>query len=349
MAQRWAFLVGINRYTDPNFGTLKFCVNDVLAIANILQQVGYEVVCLHDELERDSHLFPTRDNVEAQLKQLCHQVQSDDLLWVHFACHGTRVEREVNKKEPVLITRDTRQDLLETRAISLAEVEKFMRDSQARQLVLTLDACHSGVELGRDLTDPEFIRNVYELAEGFALIAASTAQQKAFEWQEKQHGVFTYYLLQGLSGKGDFSGKNFVTVDNLKLYVLGELRRWNIQNSLTQEPTARTEGLGDIILADYRCYPKPAEIKMEASVSSVTSGNQPKSRDDSTRSGLSKTAALQKQMLEEQLVSLSEEYAVVNKQMNSERDARSRLLLKKQADELLEHMKQVEAELEKLN
>ncbi|MEA5574263.1 hypothetical protein, partial [Calothrix sp. UHCC 0171] len=69
-----------------------------------------------------------------------------------------------------------------------------MRDSQARQLVLTLDACHSGVELGRDLTDPDFIRNVYKLAEGFALIAASTAQQKAFEWQEKQHGVFTYYV-----------------------------------------------------------------------------------------------------------------------------------------------------------
>ncbi|MEA5574264.1 caspase family protein [Calothrix sp. UHCC 0171] len=82
MAQRWAFLVGINRYIDPNFGTLKFCVNDVKAIANILKQVGYEVVCLHDELEPDSHLFPTRDNVEAQLKQLCLRCRQ----MIYFGC-----------------------------------------------------------------------------------------------------------------------------------------------------------------------------------------------------------------------------------------------------------------------
>lgn len=42
MVHRWAFLVGINRYTDPNFNTLQFCVNDVLALEEVLKQVGYE-------------------------------------------------------------------------------------------------------------------------------------------------------------------------------------------------------------------------------------------------------------------------------------------------------------------
>ena len=83
-------------------------------------------------------------------------------------------------------------------------------------LVLTLDACHVGVDLGRDVSDPEFIRHAHELAEGFALIAASTAQQKAQEWQEKKHGVFTYYLLEGLTGQAARKENEFVTVDDLK-------------------------------------------------------------------------------------------------------------------------------------
>ncbi len=97
------------------------------------------------------------------------------------------------------------------------------------------------------------IHNVYELAEGFALIAASTAQQKARESPDRKSGVFTYYLLEGLSGKADRGKKEFVTVDDLKTYVLDSLRRWSVENGeIIQEPTAQTEGLGDIILADYR-------------------------------------------------------------------------------------------------
>jgi uncharacterized caspase-like protein len=115
--------------------------------------------------------------------------------------------------------------------------------------VLTLDTCHSGVEIGRDLADPEFMRNAYELAEGFALLAASSAQQVAQDWEDKAHGAFTYYLLEGLSGLADRQGKGFVTVDDIKTYVLDNLRRWNVAHGhLLQEPTARTEGLGDMIL-----------------------------------------------------------------------------------------------------
>jgi uncharacterized caspase-like protein len=170
---------------------------------------------------------------------------------VHLACHGKLVNGE-----PVLITQETRMPTLAETALPLSEVERRMRASGARRLVLTLDACHTGVEIGRDLADPEFIRNAYELAEGFALLAASTAQQVAQEWQEKEHGVFTYYLLEGLSGRADRDGKGFVTVDDVKTHVLDGLRRWNVAHGgLIQEPTARSEGLGDMILARL---PSPA-------------------------------------------------------------------------------------------
>jgi hypothetical protein len=248
---RWALLVGINRYVDPAIPALKFCVNDVLALERSLQGLGYTVVTLHDEAQEE-RLRPTRDNVEAELARMCRSVGPDDLLWVHFAGHGKLLDGRA-----LLLTRETRLPTMERRALPLTEVEREMRDSPARRLILTLDACHSGVEIGRDLADPEFIRNAYELAEGFALIAASTAQQIALEWAEKEHGVFTYYLLEGLQGTADRAGKGFVTVSDLQTHVLGQLRHWNVTHGMLQEPTARTEGLGDIILADHREAAQP--------------------------------------------------------------------------------------------
>jgi hypothetical protein len=245
---QWALLVGVNRYVEPAFPRLKYCVNDVLALDRTLRRLGYTTVALHDDLSQDDPRFPTRENVEAELARLCQVAGPDDLLWAHFACHGKLVDGQ-----PLLITHETRALTLARRALPLADVETQMRGSKARRLVLTLDACHTGVEVGRDIADPAFIQNAYERAEGFALIAASTAQQVAQEWEAKQHGVFTYYLLEGLSGQADRDGKRLVTVSDLSTHVLDGLRRWNVEHGgLLQEPTARTEMMGDMIVADLR-------------------------------------------------------------------------------------------------
>lgn len=244
---RWALLVGINQYTDPNFAPLKFCVNDVISLQQMFESLGYKVLALQDQAS-EARLQPTKDNIEAELIAICEAVGPDDLLWVHFACHGQLVNGQ-----PILITQQTRARTLASSGLPLLKVEEQMKASQASRLVLSLDACHVGVKVGRGGSDPEFNRHVYDLAQGFALIAASTAQQKAQEWREKEHGVFTYYLLEGLNGKADRDGKQFVTVDDLKDYVLNQLRIWNpLHGGLLQEPTARTEGLGSMILADYR-------------------------------------------------------------------------------------------------
>jgi len=213
----------------------------------MLEKLGYKVLSLHDQAPED-RLQPTKDNIEAELIAICDAVRPNDLLWVHFACHGQVVDGQ-----PVLVTKQARVRNLANSALPLHKIEETMKRSQANRLMVTLDACHVGVDIGRSGSDPTFNRHVYELAQGFALIAASTAQQKAQEWQEREHGVFTYYLLEGLSGKADLDGKQFVTVDDLKNYVLNQLRIWSpLYGGIIQEPTARTEGLGSLILADYR-------------------------------------------------------------------------------------------------
>jgi len=52
--------VGINRYVDPAFPPLRFCVNDVLALEQMLRELGYTVVVLHDDAPEE-WLLPTLD------------------------------------------------------------------------------------------------------------------------------------------------------------------------------------------------------------------------------------------------------------------------------------------------
>lgn len=247
---RWALLIGINHYDEPAFSSLKYCINDVVALQALLEALDYTVVMLHDEMEQ-KHLKPTRNNIIAALTRICQIAEENDLIFVHFAGHGTQ-----ENGEPVLVTSDARAPVLELTGLMLTEFEEQMRSSIVRRLIITLDACHVGVEIGRSKSDYElFIRNAYELAEGFALIAGSTAQQVACERHDKKHGVFSYYLLEGLRGAAKNKDR-LVTVDSLKNFTLDELRRWNLrEGNILQEPTARVDGIGDMILGDYRDIP----------------------------------------------------------------------------------------------
>lgn len=242
---RYALLVGINQYTDPSFAPLNCCINDVKALQNTLSRLNYTTICLHDELKSTDRLFPSLKNIVAELTRLRDLVGEDDLLWVHFACHGKRLG-----EQPVLIVQDTHEVTLSSTSLLLSCVEELIQQSRANRRIVTLDACETGVEMGRNSNAPDFIKNVHELAEGYALISASTAKQAAQESKDLGHGVFTHSLLEGLKhGAKDEQGN--ITVSKLHNYILQEFRRRNIQQGgPLQEPTYRAEGIGDIVLAN---------------------------------------------------------------------------------------------------
>lgn len=247
---RYALLVGVNRFLDGRaFPSLRYCVNDVLALRETLDQQGYLVRLVHDDMA-ELPLKPLRENVLYHLEDLCSRAQPDDLLLIHFACHGF-----VCEGRQYLAVYDTRHGRAAQTGLALSEIEAQLRRSAARRRILILDACHSGAALTRGADEDEFIRAVFERAEGFVRIAASTAQQKAQEWQEKQMGAFTYFLNEALRG-GARNPYGLVTVQSAANYVLHRLRKWSFESlGREQEPTIQYEGLGEIVLADLRPQP----------------------------------------------------------------------------------------------
>ena len=60
---------------------------------------------------------------------------------------------------------------------------------------------------------------------GTIIITASGANEVSMESEEFKHGIFSYFLLEGLKGKADFDGDGLVTVDELYPYVSDNVAR----------------------------------------------------------------------------------------------------------------------------
>jgi len=243
--RRYALLVGVRDYVDPNFRPLPHTVYDVMELEKVLSAAGYTVRCLHSAQTED-HLKPTRDNIWGELENLAAQTGPGDLLLVHFGGHG-----HLHEDKAYLITSQTRHASLSRTAIDLDEFTKTLANAPAQTRILILDACHSGI--GRSATgmDPDFERHIYLQAEGTATLAACRQQQVAYEHDQSSHGAFTYFLLEGLRGAAQ-SSQRFITFTTLNHYVTDQVKRWAIGQSLQQTPNAITHLIGDPALIELR-------------------------------------------------------------------------------------------------
>ena len=102
-------------------------------------------------------------------------------------------------------------------------MQGILREIKALKQVLVIDACHSGgaTELlatrggGEEKALAQLSRSA-----GVHVLASAGSEQYAGEFASLGHGIFTYLLLEGLSGKADGAPKDGkVTVYEIKSYL----------------------------------------------------------------------------------------------------------------------------------
>jgi uncharacterized caspase-like protein len=86
-------------------------------------------------------------------------------------------------------------------------------------------------------------------AKGRVVLTASRASEVSEEREDLRHGVFTYYLLEGLRGKADVDGDGIVTVDEAYAYVSGRVPEATGQG---QHPVKKGEVEGQLVLGRVR-------------------------------------------------------------------------------------------------
>ena len=84
---------------------------------------------------------------------------------------------------------------------------------------------------------------ILERGGGRCLLAASQAYQKAFETTQKNHSLFTYYLLEGLKGKAKeaIDEFGFVTAVSLAKHVYNTMMSLPPEKKPEQKPIRKLE------------------------------------------------------------------------------------------------------------
>jgi uncharacterized caspase-like protein len=231
-AKLWLLLVGVNDYQDIGLPSLRYPALDCQGLEESLIKAteGFpnkEIVVHHDFGSKK----PNLKNIRESLKKIVLYSRPDDSIMLYFSGHGML---DPTTQEAVLCFSDTNQNNLLKTGLPMQELVEMLSKSPAKQQLLCLDTCHSGdmALLGsggsaRDAETPvsnstpqlmSVLRQRASQSKGFCALLSCDRGQKSWEFPELGHGVFTYYLMQGLSGEAaDNSG--FIDADGLYKYV----------------------------------------------------------------------------------------------------------------------------------
>ena len=204
-----ALVVGINYY--EHVPALYGCVDDAHAVKSVLERnsdgtVNFDVKLL-------SGTGPTGRVLRSELRAHIVDLFSDDceIALFYFAGHGY-----IEATGGYLIASDSKTG---DDGISLADVLTFANQSAARNKIIVLDSCHSGIA-GASPSAPTSA----ELKEGITVLTASTADQYATE--ENGAGVFTTLFVDALNGAaGNLVGD--VTPGSVYAHIDQSLGSWD--------------------------------------------------------------------------------------------------------------------------
>jgi hypothetical protein len=148
-----ALIIGINDYKDPRIPDLETAVGDARAMAELLiERYGFQVNLL---LDRKA----TKEAIYLALRDLASSTKSDDSVLIYYAGHG-ELDRTYN--DGWWIPADAKGGNPVT-YLDNVQVQKSMRNMNARHVLLISDSCYSGTLFGQTRALPKSIKNKYYL------------------------------------------------------------------------------------------------------------------------------------------------------------------------------------------
>jgi uncharacterized caspase-like protein len=254
--QVWAVVVGINDY--GHFPKLKFAVNDAKAVYRYLNEnnrVPAENIFLL--IDKQASIQNLRNVLGTKLKASAGE---KDMVIIYFAGHGS-TERDTlspdgDGLEKYLLAADSDPADIYSTALPMREVGYLFSRIRSERLIFLVDSCYSGASGGRTVANFGFRANISDkflerisTGRGKIIVTASAANEVSAEKDELQHGVFTYFLLEGLKGKADTDNDKIITVDEIYRYVSDEVPKATKQE---QHPVKRGSVEGDLVLGVSR-------------------------------------------------------------------------------------------------
>jgi hypothetical protein len=262
-SQSRGVFVGINDFDDESVTDLKFACDDAVDLAFRFYELGLiradgiaiglagqpgkpeSVTRLATLRERGmvEPFNPTRSEILKRVGIAARTSGKEGLLVMTLSTHG------FYERGDALFSRDTTADLdlesgilTETSLSYDSLVQLMLRSPSPRRLAL-VDACRERLQqggtksIGRDPALPAALAQRLSQTKGIAMILGAPPGGYGYDGGEDdsrqpiRNGVFTHYLLKGLSGEAPGeAATGFVTLGSLLDYTQSHLSKWTTQN-----------------------------------------------------------------------------------------------------------------------
>lgn len=238
----WAILIGINNYEDTTVPPLRYAARDAETLCDTLVEH-----CLFSRdrialLTDNRGTPPTLSNIDRELDRILAQVSPGDTVVFFFSGLGVLHPRQNLCFMPI----DCLVQNLQTTGIAASKVRQRLEGCPAGTKIMLLDCSYAG---GNKIADPATARTI--TTQGVAIVSSCRGEETSFEWPEKEHGLFSYWVIEGIRGQADADRNLAVTFEELYMFAYKNVQETAVATwGTSQSPTRDMNDVaGDIIVA----------------------------------------------------------------------------------------------------
>lgn len=247
-----ALIVGIDTFQDAKIRSLEYCRADAEAMDNLLRDKNYMPSATNSQVTTLINEEATSRNVRVALNRLAEELTHGDTALIYFSSHG--IQQDDNKAYWVLhdteIDRNTygkKQLCIQAKtALGQEEISSILNRIKAGRLAVFVDCCFSAATVISTPRSEKFksppVKDPFAgfRGKGRVVITASEGSQRSVESPSLGHGVFTYFLLEGLRGGADDNRDNVVELWEIWKHLDKKVKDAAKSQGIEQNPTIST-------------------------------------------------------------------------------------------------------------
>jgi hypothetical protein len=220
----YAIVIGIENYRQK-LPKADFATQDARLVADyLIKAMGYpeeNVVTLLNDRATNVDL------VKYFEKWLPNNVETDSTLFVYFSGHGAP---DPKTGGAYLVPYDGDPSFIAETGYSLKRMYDALGKLQAKEIIVALDSCFSGAG-GRSVIAKGArplvmnLQNNTALSKNMTVLSASSGEQISSTYDEKGHGLFTYFLLKGIKNEDVVKQDGSIALSDLFSYLKPQVER----------------------------------------------------------------------------------------------------------------------------
>ncbi len=227
----YALIIGVAKYKDSQIPPLKYVENDVRELQQVLTDPRTGIF-----KPKNTTVLLNRSATEKQIMfafddMAMKAMNEEDLLLIFYSGHGFTD----SNAETFWLTYDTIERRIQSTAFSNLILASKIARIKAKTVVFLIDACYSSGMVNMSTAVHGLERDL-RTAKDYVIITSSQADQVSLESPQLQHGLFTHFLVKGLSGEADRSEDGTVNIDELWDYINSRIPRYAKNMGKEQDP-----------------------------------------------------------------------------------------------------------------